>query len=115
MHLTRSDAGKRAEMLAYIERLKYYERLKRTEGLFMINSGQLSLALVASGHFAAYVNNCTNTWDIAAGEVLVRAVGGRVTDFKGNPIRYSDSKIDVIASTDAQLHDDLLSLVAETK
>lgn len=105
-HLTRSDAAKRLELL------KCLACLQSIEGTFMINSGQLSLALLASGHFSAYINNYTNTWDIAAGEVLVRAVGGQVTDFNGHPVQYGGgAKVNVIASTDEQLHDEILTVV----
>jgi fructose-1,6-bisphosphatase/inositol monophosphatase family enzyme len=107
-HLTRSSAVKRAEMLALLDDLT-----NQADATFMINSGQLALALVASGQLSAYVNNFTNTWDTAAGEVLIRAVGGQVTDFQGRDIQYgTDTKVAVVASSDEDLHGELLARIA---
>jgi myo-inositol-1(or 4)-monophosphatase len=78
-------------------------------GTYMLNTGQLALALVASGQLSAYINNYTNTWDVAAGAVLVEAVGGRVTDFSGRPIDYgTHTKVQVIAASDPAMHEELL-------
>jgi fructose-1,6-bisphosphatase/inositol monophosphatase family enzyme len=106
-HLTRSKPAKREEMIEHLRALS-----EQSQATFMINSGQLALALVASGQFSAYVNNYTNIWDIAAGEVLVRAIGGQVTDFVGNPIQYGEShKVAVVASRDERLHRDILDIL----
>ena len=107
-HLTRSNPSKRQEMIHLLEALS-----RSADGTFMLNSGLLALAFVATGELSAFITNYTNTWDIAAGSVLVRAVGGQVTDFDGNPIRYgSDTKIAAIATTDERLHEELLNGVS---
>ncbi len=62
-HLTRSKEGKRNEMMT---KLSAY-----SEGTYIINSGQLALAYVATGSLLAFINNHTNTWDVADGEVLI--------------------------------------------
>jgi myo-inositol-1(or 4)-monophosphatase len=46
-------------------------------------SAALDLAWTASGRFDAYWENGLQSWDIAAGVLLVREAGGYVTDAKG--------------------------------
>jgi fructose-1,6-bisphosphatase/inositol monophosphatase family enzyme len=100
VHLTRSNPAKRDAFLGMLGPLA-----SRFSGTFMLNSGQLALAYVANAHVSAYVNNYTRTWDVAAGDVLVRAVGGKVTDFRGMPIDYwGATRIEVIASRTDQAH-----------
>ena len=112
IHITRSNAERQAEALGLLGRL-----LPAMRGTYMLNSGQLALAYVASGNLSAFVNNHTNLWDIAAGEVLVRAVGGRVTNLDGSSIRYDPGESDggesvsVLASINPEVHDSLLGLI----
>jgi fructose-1,6-bisphosphatase/inositol monophosphatase family enzyme len=109
LHITRSNPRQRQRALEYLGNLTDTFR-----GTYMLNSGQLSLAYVASGNITAFVNNYTNIWDVAAGEVLVRAIGGRVTDFKGASINYrsaasrKDKKVAVAASMNTTVHEELL-------
>jgi fructose-1,6-bisphosphatase/inositol monophosphatase family enzyme len=68
-------------------------------GIYALGSGILAMADVARGALGGFVNIITNLWDVAAGEVLVRACGGKVTTFEGSPIEYtSANQISVIAA-----------------
>lgn len=78
--------------------------------VYMINSGQFVLAQVAKGSLDLYVNHYTNGWDIAAGQVLVEAVGGKVTDTDGQPIKYREERIGIIAAVSPELHDQVVEL-----
>ena len=53
----------------------------------MGGAGNKSLR-AALGHLDCYLSQGLDFWDICGAEVIVRAVGGHVTDFKGEPIRY---------------------------
>jgi myo-inositol-1(or 4)-monophosphatase len=44
-------------------------------------SGTLGLAYVAAGRTEAYAESHINSWDVAAGLLLVEEAGGRVNDF----------------------------------
>lgn len=111
IHLTRSDNNRRKFIIDKLEKLVsgYY-------GTYMLNSGQLALAYVASENLSAYINNYTNIWDVAAGEVLVKATGGLVTDFDGRPIDYEkpkfeNNKVEVLATTNREIHTSLLNIL----
>jgi len=106
-HLTRSKEDKRNEMMTKLSALS-----ASSEGTYMINSGQLALAYVATGNLSAFINNYTNIWDVAAGEVLIRAAGGKVTDFVGKDIDYrSGTKVDIVASSNEALHEEILMIL----
>jgi myo-inositol-1(or 4)-monophosphatase len=57
------------------------ERLMRSHGMYhRSGSGALSLAYVAAGRLIGYFEPHMNSWDFAAGELLVREAGGRIND-----------------------------------
>ena len=68
-------------------------------------SAALDLACVASGRFDGFWEFNLNTWDLAAGVLLVEEAGGQVSGFFGQPFRLQDR--DVVA-TNGLIHADLL-------
>jgi len=48
-----------------------------------MGAAAIDLAMVACGRFDGYWERGINSWDVAAGVVLVREAGGYVTDFSG--------------------------------
>jgi len=82
--------------------------LQRSRGLRRMGAAALDLARVADGTFGGYWEPRLKPWDLAAGIVLVREAGGRVTDFDaGDEMLVSG---DVVA-TNGALHDALLAIV----
>ncbi|MCX6254745.1 MAG: inositol monophosphatase family protein [Bacteroidia bacterium] len=57
--------------------------VKNTHGIRRLGSAAIDLAYVACGRFEAFYEYGLNQWDIAAGMLLVREAGGRVSDFSG--------------------------------
>jgi myo-inositol-1(or 4)-monophosphatase len=57
---------------------------KTTQGIRRLGSASIDLAYVACGRFEAFYEYSLNPWDVAAGILLVREAGGRVSDFSGN-------------------------------
>ena len=57
--------------------------MQQTHGLRRFGSAAIDLAYVACGRFEAFYEYNLNSWDMAAGVVLVREAGGVVTDFEG--------------------------------
>ena len=56
-----------------------------------LNSGSaVKFCLLADGRADIYPrNSACSEWDVAAGDALVRAAGGRVTDLSGEPLVYN--------------------------
>ena len=78
-------------------------------GIRRLGSAALDLAWVAAGRFDGYWEEDLQTWDIAAGILLVREAGGFVTDFKG-----ADRALEIrqVLAANDQLHNKLHKLVA---
>ena len=80
------DRGPRFQRAMEQQRL-VYERcmVVRTPG-----SVALSLAHVAAGRLDGFFFDRINTWDVAAGTLLVREAGGVVLDFSGAPVGLAE-------------------------
>jgi myo-inositol-1(or 4)-monophosphatase len=55
----------------------------RVQGVRRCGSASLDLCFVACGRFDGFWELSLKPWDIAAGALIVREAGGRVTDFSG--------------------------------
>ena len=67
---------------AYMKSLTYF--CKHAQGIRRLGSAATDLAYVACGRFDTFYEYGLHPWDIAAGILLVREAGGRVSDFSGN-------------------------------
>jgi myo-inositol-1(or 4)-monophosphatase len=77
--------------LPLFEKMVYKARKCRLMG-----SAALDLAYVASGRLDAYIESAVSLWDIAAGQLLVEAAGGKV-EVKPHPA--NPDKLSIIASS----------------
>jgi myo-inositol-1(or 4)-monophosphatase len=57
---------------------------KNTHGIRRFGSAAIDLAYLACGRFEAFYEYGLHPWDVAAGIILVKEAGGRVSDFSGN-------------------------------
>jgi myo-inositol-1(or 4)-monophosphatase len=60
--------------------------LLRAQGLRRCGSAALDLCYVACGRLEGFWEMKLSPWDTAAGAVIVEEAGGRVSDFRGNPV-----------------------------
>lgn len=70
----------------------------------------MGLCSVACGETDVYASTETQPWDSAAGTLLIREAGGRVTGFDEEPIDLLNGRTPIIASN-GHLHDDALALL----
>jgi len=75
------------------------ELLRDAEDIRRTGSAALDLAYVACGRADAYFESGLQPWDIAAGALLVREAGGRVSDFRGAAL----SRLDVAEARGRQV------------
>ena len=93
------------------EYLGVYERaLLAFEDLRRAGAASLDLAWTAAGTFDGYFEAALGPWDVAAGALLVREAGGRVTDWQGDERAWLRSG-DVVAAPPA-LHPRVLAVIA---
>ncbi len=62
----------------------------------LMGSAALDLAYIASGRLDAYIESSVSLWDIAAGQLLVEAAGGKV---ETHPREDNPDKISIVASS----------------
>lgn len=82
--------------------------LKNTHGVRRIGSAAVDLAYVACGRFDGFFEYGLNAWDVAAGSLIVREAGGRVTDFRGGTQFLFGREI---VATNTAIHDGLTDQV----
>lgn len=70
----------------YLERAAHLFSELKTDSRTLRQFGAASLetAMTASGRLDAFMIPGVNAWDVAAGALMVREAGGKVTDFEGN-------------------------------
>jgi len=90
--------------------LSYFNALAvRARAVRRLGSAALDLAYVAAGRFDGYWELRLNPWDWAAGVLLLREAGGRVTTLsEGEKLLDGDS---TLVATNGHIHDELLAVL----
>jgi myo-inositol-1(or 4)-monophosphatase len=70
-----------AGMNNYLDILRDF--MQATHGLRRLGSAAVDLAYVACGRFEGFFEYNLNSWDVAAGALIVQEAGGKVSDFSG--------------------------------
>ncbi len=88
------------------------QRLKRvlvqTRGIRRMGAAAVDLAYTACGCFDAYYEVGLKPWDTAAGWLLTREAGGRVTTFRGDPFHpFAES----ILASNGRVHAEISNLL----
>jgi len=89
--------------------IKVFERFV-LEGLPVrrLGSAAIDLCWVACGRFDGFWEYNLNSWDIAAGYLIVQEAGGQVTDFEGSVYNVFDRQT---LATNGLIHDAMLSVI----
>ena len=85
--------------------------MQETAGVRRWGTASLDLAYVAAGRFEGFWERGLESWDIAAGVLLVREAGGYVTGVEGKPLDLEAGSI--LAANDS-LHTQLARLLARS-
>lgn len=89
--------------------LKYYNYHKLHDlDCRQLGSAALELAYTACGRIESIVIPGANSWDVAAGVLLVKESGGQVTDFKG---RTWELKSPDMAASNGLVHPNILATI----
>lgn len=90
----------------YLDVLRYF--MQHTQGMRRLGSAALDLAYVACGRFEGYFEYNLNSYDVAAGALLVAEAGGKVTDFNGGSAYLFGREI---LAANAHVHESMLAQV----
>ncbi len=93
-----------------IKRAIKYFSYQKINGLDcrQLGSAAIELAYVACGRIESIMIPGANSWDVAAGALLVREAGGKVTDFLGK--EWNLESKDILASNKI-VHKDILEVI----
>ena len=88
----------------------FLEFTQRSHGVRRAGSAALDLCAVAAGRFEAFWELNLNSWDMAAGCLMITEAGGRVTNLQGGPHRIAP--VEIFASN-GLVHDEMLPVFRE--
>ncbi len=92
--------------------LALYGRFARlTQGVRRPGSAALDLCYVAAGRFDGYWELDVETWDCAAGALLVQEAGGRITSADGNS-EFFQTPISIVAANPG-IHNRMMEIILE--
>lgn len=84
--------------------------IPRVRGLRRFGAAALDLAAVAAGIYDGFWEEGLKPWDTAAGILLIKEAGGKVTDYRG---RKFDIYGDTITASNGKIHDKMIQLLRE--
>lgn len=89
--------------------LQVFERFIR-EGVPVrrLGSAAIDLCWVACGRFDGFYEHKLEAWDSAAGSLIVKEAGGKVTDFTGNDFSVYQHRI---LATNGLIHEQMLKII----
>lgn len=92
----------------YLVLLKYL--LQNSHGLRRLGSAAVDLCYVACGRVEGYMEYNLQSYDVAAGTIIVQQAGGKVTDFKGGDNFIFGGEI---LATNGYVHEELREIMSE--
>lgn len=87
--------------------------LKRSRGIRRAGAAALDLAYVAAGRLDGYWEFKLNSWDLAAGALLVQEAGGRLTDMDGAALKLSPNTS--LVASNGLIHPAMLDVLASVR
>lgn len=88
----------------------FHQVAMSSHGVRRGGSAAIDLAYVACGRLDGFWEFGLNPWDMAAGLILIREAGGRISDMRG---AAADVRGEHIAVTNGLIHNELLELFGE--
>ena len=88
----------------------YHQLAMAAHGVRRTGSAAIDLAWVACGRLDAFWEFGLNSWDMAAGRLLVVEAGGRISDMKGQPHLLTSPHL---LADNGHLHDQILQIFSE--
>jgi len=83
--------------------------LMRAQGVRRDGSAALNLCYLAAGRFDGFWEGHLSPWDMAAGVLIVREAGGRVTNYEGGEFRLERPEI---LASNGRIHEEMTTLLA---
>ena len=79
-----------------------------TQGVRRLGAAALDLCYVAAGRLDAYYEKGLHAWDVAAGSLILKEAGGRITDYRGRELDLEGREV---VASNGPLHAVLLEVI----
>jgi myo-inositol-1(or 4)-monophosphatase len=79
-----------------------------TQGVRRLGAAALDLCYVAAGRLDAYYEKGLHAWDVAAGSLIIKEAGGRITDYRGRELDLEGREV---VASNGLLHPVLLEVI----
>ena len=79
-----------------------------TQGVRRLGAAALDLCYVAAGRLDAYYEKGLHPWDVAAGSLIIKEAGGRITDYRGRELDLEGREV---VASNGLLHPALLEVI----
>jgi myo-inositol-1(or 4)-monophosphatase len=89
----------------------FHDFALRAQGIRRAGSAALDLCYVAAGRFDGFWELSLNPWDCAAGYLMVREAGGKVTNWQGEFGSIDDREC---LATNGRIHESMMAVLHET-
>lgn len=89
---------------------EYESVLAKVPGIRRFGAAALDLAYVAAGRYDGFWERGLKPWDMAAGSIIIKEAGGRVSDISGEKSPIFNENI---LATNAGLYDELKSILTQ--
>lgn len=96
------------QLEAYLDTFRHL--IQNSRGIRRLGSAAVDLSYVACGRFEAFYEYSLNSWDVAAGALLVQQAGGLLNDFSGGTDYIFGQEI--LASCPS-IHKEMLEILQE--
>ncbi len=96
----RADMGAAVELFGRLTEL--------TQGVRRLGAAALDLCYVAAGRLDAYYEKGLHAWDVAAGSLIIKEAGGRITDYRGRELDLEGREV---VASNGLLHPVLLEVI----
>ena len=80
----------------------------RGQGVRRTGTAALDMCYVAAGRFDGFWELKLHPWDMAAGAVIVQEAGGRLSNFRGEPLSIYGKEL---VATNGLIHDEMLAVL----
>jgi myo-inositol-1(or 4)-monophosphatase len=88
---------------------RFSQCLSKAQGVRRLGSAALDLCYIACGRFDGFWEQNLNPWDTAAGVLIAREAGAKVTDFSNQSFTIDQKEI---LATNGKIHEEMLEILA---
>jgi len=82
--------------------------MKASQAVRRPGSAAIDLCYTAMGRFEGFWELKLNSWDVAAGYLIMQEAGGKVTKLDGNPLSVYDREI---LASNGRVHDEMVEIL----